>query len=388
MPALPRLRANDLRLLPVTFGNFATACSAMIVVGMLNEISADLGVSIATAGLLAAATAVSTAIAAPLLGFLASRRDRRTVLSIALGIVAAAQFLASLAPGFWALLAVRLLTGLGPALYPPTAATAASLMSPPEERGRAVTMVFVGYSAATVLGIPLGVWLGAQFGWRTTMFLIGCLAVISLLWVRMSVPKGLHGQPLAPGAWRAPLADRRIVALLVSQILQAIAQMMSWSYIAPLLKESIGATPGTISLLLAWFGLWAVGGQTMAMRWIDRVGAATIGSVALICMLVPLALWPLGQGSLAVTTILMSIWALGAFSMTSTQQVRLIAINAPLAPITVGLNSAAFAAGNMSGTVVGGAIVATAGLSALTGWSALAMCVALGLHLWSLRLTR
>lgn len=384
----PMLRASDLRLVPITFGNFAIGSSAMIVIGLMNEIAADLGISISQAGMLAAATTLVTAVAATPLGYFASRHDRRLILSLALTATVVAQVSAALAPGFLALLVIRLMVGLGTAMYPATAATAASQMAPPAERGRAVSMVFIGYSAASVIGIPLGVWLGAAYGWRATMLAIGAVALVSLVWIRGAVPKNLRVEPMGAGTWKKPFSDARIVTVLSVQVLQGIAQMMSWVYIAPTLKESLGATPVTIGLLLSWFGIWAIVGQATSMRLIDRLGAQRMGAAALVCMFASLALLPLGRGSLAATALILVLWALGSFAMTSTQQVRLIGYNPALAPVTVGLSSAGFALGNMSGSLLGGAAIAVVGLSWLSTLSAVMMAVAIALHFHGVRLDR
>lgn len=382
------LRPSDLRLLPITFGNFAVGSSAMIVIGLMNEIAADLGITISQAGMLAAATTLVTALAATPLGFIASRHDRRLIMTLALATTVVSQVCAALAPGFLALLAIRLMVGFGTAMYPATAATAASQIAPPAERGRAVSMVFMGYSAASVVGVPLGVWLGAACGWRVTMLAIGVVALVSLLWIRSAVPANLRVEPMAGGTWKKPFSDARIVTVLSVQVLQGIAQMMSWSYIAPTLRDSLGATPVAIGLLLSWFGIWAIVGQAISMRFIDRLGAQRMGTAALACMCASLALLPLGRGSLAATAFILALWALGSFAMTSTQQVRLIGYNPALAPVTVGLSSAGFALGNMSGTLLGGAAIALVGLPWLSMLSAAMMAVGIVMHLHGVRLDR
>ena len=70
----------DLRVFALAVGNFVTASSAFVLVGLLNEIAADLHVSVAVAGLLAAGFAGTSAVLAPVVGILGSRIARRTLL--------------------------------------------------------------------------------------------------------------------------------------------------------------------------------------------------------------------------------------------------------------------------------------------------------------------
>jgi predicted MFS family arabinose efflux permease len=126
----------------------------------------------------------------------------------------------------------------------------------------------------------------------------------------------------------------------------------------------------------------------LSLRLIDVVGSDRLGTAALACMFASLALLPLGRGSLAATALILVPWALGSFAMTSTQQVRLIGYNPALAPVTVGLSSAGFAMGNVSGTLLGGAALTVVSLSSLASLSAAVMAIAIALHFRGMTLDR
>ena len=44
---------------------------------------------------------------------------------------------------------------LGAAVFTPQAGAAIGFMSPPEHRGRAIAFIFLGWSLASVLGLPM-----------------------------------------------------------------------------------------------------------------------------------------------------------------------------------------------------------------------------------------
>ncbi|NUP86506.1 MAG: MFS transporter, partial [Burkholderiaceae bacterium] len=149
---LDRLAATRWALL---YGNFTIGCGVMVTAGTLNDLARALQVSVPVAGQLISVAAVVMAIGAPTLAALVAGFDRRRLLAFALAWYAVGHALSALMPGYGALLPVRALTMLAAAVFTPQAAAAISVMVPPEQRGRAITFVFLGWSVSSVLGMPL-----------------------------------------------------------------------------------------------------------------------------------------------------------------------------------------------------------------------------------------
>ena len=87
---------------------------------------------------------------APLLAGWVGGLDRRKLLAAALAWYAIGHALCALMPSYAALLPVRALTVLGAAVFTPQAAAAIGAMTPPAERGGAITFIFIGWSIASV----------------------------------------------------------------------------------------------------------------------------------------------------------------------------------------------------------------------------------------------
>src|SRR3954470_7966322 len=154
-------------LWPLLFGNFVIGTGVMIVPGTLNEISASLQVPVATAGQLISAGALLMCLGAPLFAALVAGWDRRRLLALSMVWYALLHFACVLAPSFAALLPLRVLAMVSPAIFTPQAAACVALLVPVEQRGRAITFVFLGWSVASVLGMPIGALIGGTLGWRT-----------------------------------------------------------------------------------------------------------------------------------------------------------------------------------------------------------------------------
>ncbi len=367
----------------LTLGNFAIGTGVMIVPGMLNELSADLAVSPAQVGLLISAFAMTICIAGPLLAGWTSAIDRRKLLTASLLLYAAMHLLSALVPGYGLLLPARMVTAIGAAIFTAQAAATAGLMVAPEIRGKAIGMVFLGWSIAAVVGTPIGAYLGARIGWRPTFGLVGALSALFAAGVWLRIPPGLFVAPMDRAAWKALLANKPLLFVISVTAVQALGMFMMFSYMALLLKDFIGATPTVISLMFLCFGITGVIGNVIGARVMDRVGPVRVGIAAMGCMLAAIALWPLTRGSLSATIVLTLLWGLGCFAINGAQQVWLVTLAPPLASASVSLNSSAVYLGQAVGAFAGGAIVSLQGTATLSFFSAIPMAAAIGISLYA-----
>src|SRR5580765_5310237 len=115
-------------------GNFIIGTGILLPAGMLNDLSAGLGVSPATAGLLMIAGGIVVGFGAPVFATFTSRFDRRHLLVGSLMFYAAGHALSALAPDFWTLLALRAVTVVSAGIFTPQAAATVGLMVPTEKR--------------------------------------------------------------------------------------------------------------------------------------------------------------------------------------------------------------------------------------------------------------
>lgn len=366
------------RLWSLTLGNFAIGTGVMVVPGMLNDLSADLGVSPARIGWLISAFAMTICISGPFLASWTSAIDRRKLLTASLLLYAAMHFAAALSPGYDVLLAARIVTAVGGAIFTAQAAATAGLMVPAEMRGKAIGLVFLGWSIAAVIGTPIGSYLGAHIGWRPTLALVGLLSLMFAGAVWMQIPAKLFVAPMDGAAWKALFADTPLLMAISVTAIQALGMFSMFSYMALLLKDGIDATPAVISLLFLCFGITGVIGNIIGARVMDRVGPTRVGIAAMACMLAALLLWPLTNGSLSMATALMLLWGLGCFAINGAQQARLVAMAPRLASASVSLNSSAIYLGQAAGAFLGGLIVSIQGTAALSYYAAVPMAAAIG----------
>jgi predicted MFS family arabinose efflux permease len=345
-------------------GNLAIGCGVMVVPGALNDLVASLQVPVAVGGQLVSVGALAVALGAPLLAGLLGRFDRRRLLTFSLLWFAAGHLLAALMPSFATLLPVRALCILGAAVFTPQAAATINVLAPPGQQGRAITFIFLGWSLASVLGMPLGSFIADTLGWRTAFCAVALLSLAAAAWVWRTVPDGVVPPVLTLRAWRSVFTHPALMGLVAVTVLSASGQFTLFSYLAPYYRQVLGASPAAVSLLFLAFGAFGLLGNVLVSRWVDRLGAAHCVTATLALMAVSMALWPLATTLLAVVLVF-TPWALGCFSSNSAQQARLVHSAPALAPALLALNSSAMYLGQAIGAASGGVAIAGSGFASL-----------------------
>jgi predicted MFS family arabinose efflux permease len=339
------------------FGNFVIGTGVMAVPGTLNEISSGLAVPVAVAGQLIAAGAVLMCLGAPLAAALVAGWDRRRLLALSMLWYALLHLACALAPDFSTLLAVRVLALVSPAIFTPQAAACVGLLVPPAQRGRAITFIFLGWSLASVLGMPIAAYVGGTLGWRSAFAVVAVLSLASAAWVWLAMPGGVRPPALSRSAWGETFRSRALMTCVLVTVLYAAGQFVLFSYFAPYFRQKLDIGPGALSLYFMWFGAFGLLGNLLMSRWIDRIGATRAVMAGIALMAVSLLLFPLGT-SFWLAALVSIPWALGCFSSNSAQQARLVALAPALASASVALNSSAMYAGQALGAGTGGWLIA------------------------------
>jgi predicted MFS family arabinose efflux permease len=265
-------------------------------------------------------------------------------------------------------------------VFTPQAAAAIGFLAPPHERGRAITFIFLGWSVASVLGMPMSAWLGETYGWRLAFLAITALALVAAGWVYRVIPDGVRPAALSLRDWKNVLTSPVLMAMVAVTALSGAGQFTLFSYFTPYYRQVLGASTGQITLLLMWFGAFGLIGNVVLTRVIDRVGANLAVAVTLSLIAVAMLVWPLAT-SVAGMLVVLTPWALGTFSSNSTQQARLGLAAPALAPALLALNTSAIYLGQAAGAAGGGWLLSHGGFGPLHwvafGWLLAAVTVSL-----------
>lgn len=369
-------------------GNFVIGTAIIGPSGMLTELSSGLGVSIRDAGLLITFGAVMLCICSPLSAWLTSRFDRRYLLGFILFALALTNFASAFAPSYAALMVIRLLMMAAAAPFTPQAAGTVGLIVPEEKRGSAIAYVFLGWSLAAAVGLPLVTVLASRYGWQAAYVCIAALSCIGFVLLMWRLPARVAGAPVDLKTWVALGRDPLVALLLLVTFLQMSGQFVVFTFMAPLLQRLAGAGPEAIAIVFSLYGIFGFVGNVIATRLVDSWGGYRTSLIFTATLLIGVSVWALGAGLLGVMAFGVSVWGLGFASTNSMQQVRLVGAAPPFAGASVSLNTSVLYVGQAVGSAIGGMLYVRDQLHA-TGYAAAAfVAVALAVVLVTGRLPK
>ncbi|GHO46670.1 MFS transporter [Ktedonospora formicarum] len=347
------LKGLNPRILLLALGMFALGTDAFVVAGVLPTIAGEVKVTESLAGQLVTAFSLTYGLGAPLLAALTSRWSPNRVLLLALGFFCFANIGSAIAPTFPLLMLSRVLTGCFAASYAPLAYTIATSMAPPEKRGQALSLVVIGTKVATVIGSPLGTWIGEHIGWRMSFGLVALLAGIALIALLIfRLPSTAAPIRLSLGARLAPITQPRLVLALLPALLWNLGTFAVYTYIAPLLQATVHIKD--VSGLLMAFGVGMICGNLLAGRIVDRLGSNRPLVFFLIALIVVQSFLALATTTLIGSIISIFIWALLTSITFIPQQYRMLHLAPEHANVILALNNSTLYLGIAAGAGLGG----------------------------------
>lgn len=371
-----------LALLALTLSAFAIGTTEFVIVGLIPTMANDLQVSLPSAGLLVSLYALGVAIGAPVLTALTGKWNRKSVLLGVMSLFVIGNLLAWQAPGYPTLVVARILTGLAHGVFFSIGSTIATGLVPKEKAASAIAIMFTGLTVALVTGVPLGTYIGQQFGWQSTFLIVALLGLIALLGSMLLVPRNLPQPPTTKlVAQLKVLTQPRLLLVYAITALGYGGTFTAFTFLAPILEQVSGFSTHMISLIMLVYGVSVAVGNLWGGKLADKMGpikALTLiftGLAAILLVFNITAFNPLA----AVATIL--IWGAFAFGNVPGLQVYVVKLAERYTPDAVdvasGLNIAAFNVGIALGAWGGGMIVAQAGLMHTPWVGALVVLVAL-----------
>ena len=306
---------------------FLVRTAALMLGPLLVALAAAFQTSVAAAGQLAAAINLSWAITALFVGPVSDTYGRRRVGLTGLLVMGGGILGSILAWDYWALLACRLLTGIGAAMIPPNSMALVADHFLPAERGRPFSVVISASFLGPVLAIPLVALLADLGGWRTPFGVVGafCLILWAFQWLWLPRQVRAAGQAVAFLTRFASLSRRAgIWHVLIANALYQTAAFALFTYLAAFLMRTYGmreretALPLAVALLGAMVGS-LLGGTVAGRTW--RIGGVALtllvgGIFAGTVFVVAPSLWPTvllaAIGAVLLTVFEPVTWALMA----------------------------------------------------------------------------
>ncbi len=353
----------------MAMGNFTIGIGSFIVAGIINPIAAEFSVSIELVGFLITYYALAYAIGSPLLIWWAGDADRRKLLIWGLGLAVIGNVFAAVAPNYGLMIIARVVQALGAAVFTPTASACASLLATPKERGKAISIVFAGFAAATALGLPIGTFVGLTFGWRITFAAVAIFGLLALTAVYQLVPS-VQAPPTNLAVFAKILSDLPLLLMLLVTLTQLGSQVLLFTFITPYIEQKAGFGTNEITLLLLVNGVAGFIGNLWGGYLVDRIGSRLTTLLFLVSLGLAFITFPLIETAVWMGFVSIAIWGAVGIGFNAAQQARLVTIAPQYSSAILGLNASFLYLGITAGSVLAGVIVSQGGLFQLP-WVAL-----------------
>lgn len=346
-----------LSLFILALSAFAIGTTEFVIMGLLPDVAADLGVSIPGAGWLVTGYALGVAIGAPFMAMATARLPRKAALVTLMGIFIVGNLLCAIAADYNVLMFARVVTALCHGAFFGIGSVVAAGLVPANRRASAVALMFTGLTLANVLGVPLGTALGQYAGWRSTFWAVTVIGVIALIGLMRFLPTNREELKLDMRAELASLKGAGIWLSLSMTALFSASMFTLFTYVAPLLGEVTGVSPNGITWTLLLIGLGLTVGNVIGGKLADRRLAATLIGVFIAMAVISTALsWT--SVALIPTEITLFLWATAAFAAVPALQINVVTFGKAAPNLVSTLNIGAFNVGNALGAWVGGSVIA------------------------------
>lgn len=344
-------------LYALTAGAFGIGVTEFVIMGLLLEVSADIGVSVTAAGTLISGYAIGVAVGAPLLTVFTARWPRKRVLLALMAIFIVGNGSCALAPGYGYLMTARILTALAHGTFFGVGSVVATSLVADDRKASAIAMMFTGLTVANLVGVPIGTLIGQHLGWRATFWAVTLAGLVALVAIAGLVPNS--GQQEEAADWRQDLRAVLRAPLLLSlftTILGFAGVFAVFTYIAPMLVDVAKFPEAAVSPILLVFGGGLVVGNIIGGKLADHALApalfGTLGALALVLALMSPAL-----SSRGLMVLLTGLLGATGFATVAPLQMSVLGKADVGRDLASSLNIAAFNIGNAIGAWTGGIVI-------------------------------
>lgn len=259
------------RVWPLVVAAVSLGIDAYVLAGVLPQIAESLATTAGAIGLGVTAFTAAYALAGTTLAKRATRGSTKRALLLSLGLFNLANLITALAPDLTVFLGSRVLSGAGAGVLTAVATAAAAGMVSDEHRGRAMALVTFGLSTGTVAGVPIGMLIGEQIGWRWTMGLVVAVGVVSMAALAFRGGE-IPAIPDEPGSGASVIvkSPQVLLGVLLAFVL-GVTSLGLYTYMLPMAADR-GLGSWGFGLIWVW-GIGGVLGSMLIGRFIDTVGS-------------------------------------------------------------------------------------------------------------------
>ena len=350
--------SNKKALFALAIGGFGIGLTEFVIMGILTEVSGALEITIPQAGHFIAAYALGVVVGAPLLTGLGSKRSPKMMLFLLMIWFTVFNTFSGFASDYISLLVMRFLSGIPHGAFFGIGAVVATKLAKKGKSAQAISIMFSGLTVANVIGVPLGTYLGQQFSWSVSFYLVGFVGLLALGSIYLWMPK--IGMETSGKQVRISegLKNSELWALIALTTIGTGGFFAWYTYIAPLITDIANLPHNFVGYAMMLAGLGMVAGNFIGAKMSELFSPMRAVIISLSMMSIILLI------NMVFATnpyILMAMtFLIGLVSFTVATPIQMAIINASKGSEMLGssMNQSAFNMGNASGAYLAGLPIA------------------------------
>lgn len=296
-----------LSVIAVALAIFAVVSAEMLPIGLLTPIAHSLDQSVGHASLIISLPSLVAAITAPCVVLIFNQINRRKLFLLFMLLLLGSNLMAATVTELYWLLFARVLFGISMGGIWALAGSLAVRLAPPGHAGLATSIVFSGIAAASVLGVPLGVYLGDLFGWRLAFICVAALVGVVLALLYWSLPSLAVNETNTLSSSLQLLKQRNVLIGLALTLLIITGHFAAYTFIRPLLQSLAQFSDQYIGGLLLVYGLFGILGNFIAGYTIQKYLPQSLFCIAIL-LAISMALFVLFGHSQGMSIFLLLLW--------------------------------------------------------------------------------
>ena len=344
-------------------GVFIFNMSEFTPTGLMTSICDDLAVSESDIGLIISVYAWLVAILAiPLMTLLKDMEYRRLLL-ISIFLFAVFHVMTGLSDSYVMLFASRMGVAVSHAIFWSSVVAIAVKVVSDEHRSIAIGSVSVGTAIALIMGVPVGRAIGLAVGWRMTFIVLALLAFLLIVLVLAVFPRVENPGTFTVSRFPEIFANKVLLGVYLLLFVFMMGFYEFYSYLEPFLKQVAGISDGAVSTAMALFGIAGITAGACFARFYDSHRYIYL---AVPCILAASSFYLIGNPCGSEPGVFVLSFVIG-FCMTSFTS-ALQSVNIGNAPgdgstMATAMFSATFNVGIAIGTMIGGFVIDSTGIS-------------------------
>jgi len=333
----------------------------LIVGGILPTMAADLNISLSAAGQLITFFAITYAISGPVLYVLTSRFERKRLYLTSLFVFFLANIFTYLSQSFTLIMLARVITAASTSLVVVLSVTIAARIATKKHQAKAIGLIYVGISSSLVFGVPLGVLVTEQFGWRVIFLAVAIMSLLAMFLIALALGR-MSGQESVPLSQQIKsLKAPKLLSAQLATVFMLTGHFTLYAYFTPYLQEAMQLSPQWISIAYFAFGIAAVAGGMLGGVLADKLGNKKAIIVVLASFSLSMFSLPLSTTSLWLFIPSMMLWGGISWSLAPAIQSYLISCDPRNGEVQQSFNSSAIQIGISFGSAIGGIIISYTG---------------------------